>query len=430
MIIILNENYLKFDFTYIAEESLYRVVDDEYFRDKDSHLIYKALEESIKPVPFCEYLKRYIYTKAKLDDDFENIDINEYRMIIRDSFYDNNTPASFTPTTAKLSALSKNWLTQKTVNRNVVFLLGFGLRMSADDVNDFLTKALLEQGINFKNPFEIICWYCYKNRYSFQKFERLYNLYLATPANTLDLELVYSERTVNIRDSIFSVNNDAALLAHLSKLKTDTNKNKFSVTAYNNFCKLYDETKRIASIILDNAENEKHMLKLSEYRSKLLANDRIYDYEKRVRIKAFATQRKKMLPEDITEADIESIFCSAIPVDKHGNLVKSKLSTLNEQFYGKRLSRQHLHDVISGNIEVDRFDLITLNFFIYSQSLNELPNSKQRYSKFIESTNKILTECYMSELYVSNPYECFVLMCILSDDPLGTYADVIELSYE
>ena len=81
MIIILNENYSKLDFTYNAEESLYRVVDNEYFRDKDSHLIYKALEESIKPVPFCEYLKRYIYTKAKLDDDFENIDINEYRFL-------------------------------------------------------------------------------------------------------------------------------------------------------------------------------------------------------------------------------------------------------------------------------------------------------------------------------------------------------------
>ena len=58
-------------------------------------------------------------------------------MIIRGSFSDHYTPASFTPTTAKLSALSKNWLTRQTVKRNVVFLLGFGLDMSVEDVNLF-----------------------------------------------------------------------------------------------------------------------------------------------------------------------------------------------------------------------------------------------------------------------------------------------------
>ena len=34
----------------------------------------------------------------------------------------------------------------------------------------------------------------------------------------------------------------------------------------------------------------------------------------------------------------------------------------------------------------------------------------------------------MGPLYIANPYECFLLMCILTDGPLGTYADVWELS--
>ena len=38
--------------------------------------------------------------------------------------------------------------------------------------------------------------------------------------------------------------------------------------------------------------------------------------------------------------------------------------------------------------------------------------------------------CFLGELYISNPYECFVLMCILSEDPLGPYADVWEKSYD
>ena len=39
-----------------------------------------------------------------------------------------------------------------------------------EDVNEFLTKALREQAINAKNPFEVICWYCYKNGYNYLKF--------------------------------------------------------------------------------------------------------------------------------------------------------------------------------------------------------------------------------------------------------------------
>ena len=64
-----------------------------------------------------------------------------------------------------------------------------------------------------------------------------------------------------------------------------------------------------------------------------------------------------------------------------------------------------------------------------SQKLDEYPESKARYLKFHESMNVILEKCFLGKLYIQNPYECFVLMCILSDEPLGTYADVWELSY-
>ena len=73
--------------------------------------------------------------------------------------------------------------------------------------------------------------------------------------------------------------------------------------------------------------------------------------------------------------------------------------------------------------------MITLNFLIYAEQADSIPNAKKRYSQFIESTNQILHSCSMGPLYVTNPYECFVLMCILSVSPLETYADVMEMSY-
>ena len=131
-------------------------------------------------------------------------------------------------------------------------------------------------------------------------------------------------------------------------------------------------------------------------------------------------------PESITEADLEKILCAAIPRDGHGNLSPAKKSLLCDLFAGKSPSRQRLGRVRLGKEKPDRFDLITLSFFIASQKTGD---RKQRYSDFLAETNAMLDTCGFGPLYVANPYECFILMCVLSEDPLATYCDVWELSY-
>ena len=390
------------DFTNKAWDVLYDAVDNNYFLDRDADLIYSALNKRMKYIPFGEYLKRYIYRQAGLEEPFEEVPLKEYQQIIKWAFSDNNTPESFEPTTSRLNALSKKWLTQQTVRRKVVFLLGFGLGMSVEDVNEFLTKGLREQEINAKNPFEVICWYCYKNGYGYPTFERLWQAYNETPPNSSDAKPLYSDLTIGARNTMNAINSDEALIMFVSKLKTDNNCPRHSVTARKCFDELYTRAREIVADIYNNDEAEKQR----------------------------KGQQKVYTIDDITESDLEHIISSAIPIDRHGNLTPGKASKLNAQFAGKRFNRQHISEVLAGNAEVTRFDLITLNFFIYSQTLDEYPNVKARYSSFVESTNKILKRCFLGELYISNPYECFVLMCILSEHPLGTYADVWEMSYE
>ncbi len=383
-----------YDFTEAAWESLYDAVDDTVFVEQDAELIYNSLKHRLKFIPFGDYLKRYIYKKAELEGAYMDVPIQEYQSIIKSAFQDNHTPASFAPTTAKLSALSKNWLTQQTVKRNVVFLLGFGLHMSVDDVNQFLTKALREPEINPKNPFEVICWYCYKNGYNYLKYEKLTEVYQNIQPQDIGTTVLYSEYTIGYRTTMQSICDDVTLLAYLSKLKVGGNSSKLSVTARTCFDELYCKARELVADLYTSSG------------------------------------RRKFVKDDISESDIEHIICSAIPTDRHGNLTPSKLSKLNEQFAGKRFSRQHIGEILAGKAEVNRFDLITLNFFIFSQMVEQYENVKQRYTEFLETTNKILEKCFMGKLYIQNPYECFVLMCILSVDPLGTYADVWELSYE
>lgn len=53
-----------------------------------------------------------------------------------------------------------------------------------------------------------------------------------------------------------------------------------------------------------------------------------------------------------------------------------------------------------------------------------------RYHHFLEEIQKILHKCGMSEIYIVNPYECFLLMCLLTDCPPAVFADIWEMSYE
>lgn len=419
----------QFDFTGDAWESLYAVVDHAKFSDKDAQLIYYSLRHQLKVRFFGDYLKRYIYQKAGLTQPFSEVSLKEYQLIIRSAFLDNHTPQSFVPTTAKLSALSKNWLTQQTVRRNVVFLLGFGLAMSVDDVNTFLTKALQEQEINPKDPFEVTCWYCYKHRFNYLKFEQLWQIYKATPADSLDMGLIYSEHTIGMRHSMHSLHNDAALMAYLAKLKENKTISKISFAARQCFDALYNEAKDLVARLYNTSEEERQHTAVQEYIHRLSLNDRMYEVEKRDRIDRFRRSQKVFHREDITESDLERMICASIPKDRHGNLTPGRISALNEQFSGKRFSRQRIGNILSGNAEVTRFDLITLNFFVFSQKLDIYPNPKTRYIQFQTSMDAILEKCFLGEIYVQNPYECFILMCILSDDPLCTYADVWELSY-
>ena len=418
------------DFTGEDWEVFYDTVDSAHFQDKDADLIYQVLEKKMKLISFGEYLKRYIYRKAGLTEPFAEVPLKIYQQIIRESFGDNHTPPAFEATTAKLSALSRNWLTQQTVKRKVVFLLGFGLAMSVEDVNEFLTKALREQRINAKNPFEVICWYCYKNGFSYLKYEKLVRIFEETPPNTLNLKMICSDFTIGARSAMRGIQDDAALFAFLSGLKSSDNRSSFSVTARRCFDELFDRARELAARLYNREEEERFGEEMRHYQAMLLDNERLSEAEVRERIARKREQKKVYKNIDITESDLEHIISSAIPVDRHGNLTPGKASRLNDQFAGKRFRRQHMSDILCGRAEVTRFDLITLNFFIYSQTLEEYQNAKARFLSFAEVTNQLLDRCFLGELCFSNPYECFVLMCILSEDPLGTYADVWELSYE
>ena len=418
----MNENISSIDFTLRAEKTLYAVVNSLAFEQNDSEQIFNSLlNKQLKCHSFGDYLKRYIYNHHEFGVPFDEVELSMFQIYICDAFIRTRTPNSFfRESSAKIKALSKNWLTQKTVSRKIVFLLGFALKMYTEDVNDLLTKGLQEQKYNPYDPFEVICWYCHTKGYGYDEFERLYSTFVQNRPNCIedsikDIKSIDTERFPKIK-------NEVDLDMYLQQLITSDCQFLSERAAKNHFNLLMKKAKEIVADIYNRDILLNHKNEMSDYRDALYKSDKICreDIDKLVDEKN--TQIKMLSSEDITESDLEKIISSAIPIDKKGNLTPSKKSKLHEQFQGKRFSRQRIKDILTGKIEISRFDLITLNFFVLSQDEEMLKlDKKRRSAEFVD--------CGFRELYVGNPYECFLLMCMLSIYPLGTYADVLELSY-
>lgn len=386
-----------YEFTRRAMKQIQTVVESDDFPDMDSDTIFRYLYERMQIVSFKDYLKRYLYERAGIREPFQSVSDDVYREIIVYSFEENAAPHSLEPTSTKWTATIKGWLQHDSVRRSAIFLLGFGLRMSDHDVSEFLTKVIKDEDFNFSDPTETVYWYCYKNGLSFADADTL--LYCEDGEESISEvlksgEVFLIERIADAEEK--GLQEQKTLQRYLQYLKRSGKHEDKLRIAYSNFCELLDKVKQeILRIFQDDP-----------VMGDAGRSDRI---------------------ENITSADVEKMVCCGIPVTKNGNLQKASSSLLSRQFQNFRLSRQRIDGILKKQLQVDRYDLITLEFFLFSQKEYEFP--EDRYRDFLDETNRILKESGLMELHPVNPYEAFVLMCLLTELPLATYADVWEMSF-
>jgi len=345
-----------FDFTKKALRDIHRVVYSGDFEDMDADMIFAYMQGEMELVSFKDYLKRYLYEHAGISIPFSRIGDDVYRDIIMTSFEETYTPFSFDSTTRRPASIVKSWLTQDNVKRSAVFVLGFGLRMRAEDVSDFLTKVLKEEDFNPAVPEEMVYKKCYEDGLTYADAKKI----LAGPNG---------------------------LAATTDQVQEDL---------YSKFMSVLARAKKAVADIYNNDEE--------------------------------ISPGKVWSAEEISSADLEKMICSGIPLTGSGNLQKMSASVLARHFSQKRMSRQRIDSLVKRQLRVDRFDLITLLFFIYAQEQLDL-EPEERCKNFMDETNQILGSCHMIGLYPVNPYEAVILMCLLSDGPLATYSEIWDLSY-
>lgn len=378
-----------YDYTHRSVQNMKRLVSTERFQNADAETIFHYITNETEIVIFNDYLKRYLYKRSAIQKPFYEVSDNEYKKIISSSFAETQTPHSFVPNSLRRwSNILKTWLNAKAVPRDTVFLLGFGLHMPPGDVSEFLVKVLKTDDFNFSDEWEVILWYCYKMGLPYLKAKSL---------------------MIHLNDQTYNIQHNATIIHNVNEIKTeeqlysyllqtdriDTNAQHREV-AYSTFMHLLDKTKNIISQIYNTPDN---------------ANPH-YSYTNKT----------------ITLATVENFLNSGVPYIKE-NLFSSERSSLLYPFIqNARLTRQRLWSIQYKRYPVRRNDLILLQFFIFSY---EMRNAEpcDRFRSFVDSMNNILKSCGMLELYPVNPFESFVLLCLLSDEPFELYTDAIEYSY-
>ena len=431
-----------FDYTKRAVRNMNNAVYSPEFEEEDSEVIFNYLYNTMEMVSFKDYLKRYIYLntgmdstemngerKAEVQAAFRDIPDSYYKDRLKFYFEENRAPHSLEPTTKKWDAILKSWLTQDSVKRSTVFLLGFGLQMPAEDVSEFLTKVLREEDFRDTDPEEVIYRYCFENALPYDSAKKLMDQYMSSQAEGQGDRPVPKKHNGGKRPGL------------LEKIVGKNERRKKSAEDEEGYVLHHAADGNGRITFHDEQELLRYLQDLKRVGLQDDRNMRAYDQFEQLVLRAKGiiadiyqkdeegdNGKMRWTAEDITAGDLERIICNGIPLTKNGNLQKMSASLLSKHFRQKRITRQRIGSLLAHEALVDRFDLITLLFFIYSQEQMDLEPEK-RYHNYINEINEILQTCGMMDLYPVNPYETFILMCLLSEYPLGTYSDIWEMSY-
>ena len=402
-----NTKYNQEDYTVAARHNISVVYSAADLADMDYQNIHDYLEKvCTQRVGFCGYLKRDLYRLMKregilTDEKFEDVKVRKMNEYLRRSFRAGGVPFSFEGKEVK----TDRWLTQKSVSRDVVLLVGFGLRMGPEQVDDYFTKGLNQMRFSFINPREVICYYCYANNLSFMDFETIEKI-----CEQRFSGLSEAERKERAGKDMFSGFGKERLVSDINYL--------YEFVLFLKCSGSYERSKNNALLQFEQLADEVQRLYIEE----LVENeetDEIADKNK--------NQRNSYLIE-------KALYAGAFFYDENNNLLKDADETVESSLESYYLTRPKINKILKGKQGVSRFDLITLYFYCFAKKCTDFDVSveerKERCFTFIDDMNVILMKANMYKYNVTNPYECFILLCVMAEDPFESFTELYSYGRE
>lgn len=329
-----------------------------------------------------------------------------------------------------------------TCLRSKMFLLSFALHMDSIEMNKFLTDVLAEQSYNYRNPDEVIAYYCHthENVNNYIEYSRIkkefenrakdYNADTSERDNYTRFAKLILSVQVNTEDELYDF-----LLSNIA------NFNGYSKTAYNEFMQLFnaalDRTK-IQSLSNDeyllssDVSTEEQRIKQEERINKAIGMHKVTNTEQLARrmlqcIPRATSEKVKNDGKKIVTNDFISIYNG----ENGQKSKKIQTTTLPKEITMNLLMKDRLDDLIRQIKPVERKDLVFLKFYLLSLDLQDKDGeySASDYQVFMDECNDMLIRCGMSKLYLANRFENLIMISLVSSNPFEMFEDIIEASF-
>ena len=325
--------------------------------------------------------------------------------------------------------------------RSKMFLLSFALHMNAEEMTKFLTDVLAEQSYNYRDPDEIIAYFCHThdevNNYS--EFLRIKEEYakrsaIPNPDNVERENYTWYAKIV----MTVQVSDEQDLYRFL--LSNSANFKGYSKTAYNEFMMLYNAA--LDKTEIQTLSNDEYLTYSEATTAEQLKEreDRInkaIGMQKVTNTEQLARRMLQCIPRATTEkikSDGKKVVTNDfIPIYNGEGGQKSKkvqTTTLPKEITMNLLMKDRLDDLIRQIKPVDRKDLVFLKFYLLSLDLQKKDEySALDYRVFMDECNEMLVRCGMSKLYPANRFENLILISLVSSNPFEMFEDIIEASF-
>lgn len=325
--------------------------------------------------------------------------------------------------------------------RSKMFLLSFALHMNAEEVTKFLTDVLAEQSYNYRDPDEIIAYFCHTHEEvnSYPEFLRIKEEY-AKRASVPNPDNVERENYTWYAKIVMTVQVSDEQDLYRFLLSNSANFKGYSKTAYNEFMMLYNAA--LDKTEIQTLSNDEYLTYSEATTAEQLKEreDRInkaIGMQKVTNTEQLARRMLQCIPRATTEkikSDGKKVVTNDfIPIYNGEGGQKSKkvqTTTLPKEITMNLLMKDRLDDLIRQIKPVDRKDLVFLKFYLLSLDLQKKDEySALDYRVFMDECNEMLARCGMSKLYPANRFENLILISLVSSNPFEMFEDIIEASF-
>lgn len=465
-----DDNYTKILDTKITDwglDKIYEIEENITSLDKTEVEIIDYLKDIRCSMPIGLALRRYICTKfgvetdngfvvdlengnvfqlkdfRKDDYDLQKDDINDFIEIFRiiNSKYNVDKQTNELSLDFAKAEIRRLFRSTTYCQRSKMFLLSFALHMNADETEKFLTDVLAEQTYNYRDPDEIIAYYCQSNNSvnSYVDYLRMKDKFAEAVKLSNPEDETEKENYTYYAQSKFEkeINTEEELIAFL--VDNIPNFKGYSQTAYNEFMILFN--KALEKSKIQTLSNDEYLLG-NESTTKQKREEQQERINKAIELKSTTNteQLAKAMLQFIPRATSKRIKNGKVIISndfiniKNGKAgqqsKKPQTTTLPKEITMNMLVSDRLDDLISEKKPVTRKDLVFLKFYIFSLDIAEQEEYKQcDYIDFIDECNDMLLRCGMSKLYPANRFENLILLSLLSSNPFEMFENIMEYSF-